>query len=221
MGMVILVRHGQASFGADDYDVLSETGWAQSRALGRWLAERGVVADAVLHGEMRRQRETAEAMVEAAGWPGAPAIDPGWNEFDHRAVVAAFPHDPEEVDARSFQEVFTAALGRWASGEHDADYPETYADFAKRAAAALARVCAGTGPGGTVVVSSSGGPIAAACAALIEPDRRAAERAGMWQRLNAVIVNASYSRVAVGSTGPRLLTLNEHEHLSADQRTYR
>ena len=41
MGVVLLVRHGQASFGADDYDVLSETGWEQCRLLGAHLAARG------------------------------------------------------------------------------------------------------------------------------------------------------------------------------------
>ena len=40
-GSVLLVRHGQASFGADDYDVLSETGLGAGRLLGAWLAERG------------------------------------------------------------------------------------------------------------------------------------------------------------------------------------
>jgi broad specificity phosphatase PhoE len=34
MGQVLLIRHGQASFGADDYDVLSDLGWTQGRALG-------------------------------------------------------------------------------------------------------------------------------------------------------------------------------------------
>ena len=53
MGVVLLVRHGQASFGAEDYDVLSETGWEQSRLLGAWLGERKVTPDAVLHGDMR------------------------------------------------------------------------------------------------------------------------------------------------------------------------
>ncbi len=220
MGQVLLVRHGQASFGADDYDVLSETGWEQSRALGRWLAERGVVADAVLHGEMRRQRETAEAMAQAAGWTVATAVDAGWNEFDHRAVVAAFGGVPDTVDRAGFQAAFTAALGRWIAGE-PGEVPESFPDFAKRAAAALTRACAGAGPGGTVVVSSSGGPIAAACAALLEPDRPTVERGALWARLNTVILNASCSRVVIGSTGPRLLTFNEHDHVPEAQRTYR
>ena len=224
MGVVILVRHGQASFGADDYDVLSETGWAQSRATGRWLAERGVVPDLVLHGEMRRQRETAEAMVDAAGWAATPALDAGWNEFDHRAVVAAFPHAESGVpDIQEFQRIFVAALERWVSGADDgtAGYPETYLAFAERTSLALERACAAAGPGGTVLVSSSGGPIAAACAHLVDPDRDARARAGVWQRLNAVIVNASYTRVVVGAAGPRLLTLNEHPHLAGDLLTYR
>lgn len=220
MGVVLLVRHGQASFGAEDYDVLSETGWEQSRVLGRWLAERGVVADVVLSGEMRRQRETAQALCEAAGWSAPVAVDAGWNEFDHRAVVASFPRSDDTVDPHAFQDLFRAAVARWAAGEHD-DVPETFADFARRSAAALERACAGAGPGGTVVVSSSGGPIAAACAALVEPDRRAGERAGAWQRMNEVVVNASYSRIVVGANGARLLTFNEHEHLTAALRTYR
>jgi broad specificity phosphatase PhoE len=221
MGQVILVRHGQASFGADDYDVLSEAGREQSRVLGRWLRERGVVADVVLHGEMRRQRETAEGLVEAAGWAAEPAVDAGWNEFDHRAVVAAFPAAGDVVDMKAFQAVFSDALDRWVSGDHVEEYPETYVDFAKRAAAALTRACAGAGPGGTVLVSSSGGPIAAACVALLEPERPTVERAGAWQRMNTVILNAAYSRVVVGSTGARLLTFNEHEHLTESLRTYR
>ncbi len=220
MGQVLLVRHGQASFGADDYDVLSETGWEQSRALGRWLAGRGVVADAVLHGEMRRQRETAEAMAQAAGWTVGSAVDPGWNEFDHRAVVAAFGGVPDTVDRAGFQSAFTGALERWIAGEAG-EVPESFPEFAKRAAAALTRACAGAGPGGTVVVSSSGGPIAAACAALLEPERPTAQRGPLWVRLNTVILNASCSRVVVGSTGPRLLTFNEHDHLSGPLRTYR
>ena len=41
MGVLLLVRHGQASFGTADYDVLSETGWEQGRLLGAGCATRG------------------------------------------------------------------------------------------------------------------------------------------------------------------------------------
>ena len=77
MGLVLLVRHGQASFGADDYDVLSETGVEQSRVLGRFLAAAGISPGAVVHGAMKRQRDTATAMVEAAGLVGCPGARRG------------------------------------------------------------------------------------------------------------------------------------------------
>lgn len=226
MGILLLVRHGQASFDADDYDVLSASGRLQSRVLGRWLAEREVRPDVVLHGRMRRQRDTAVEMAEAAGWAVTPEEDPGWDEFDHLGVVAAYPHEPwmgvpgDRLDRRGFQRLFTRAVARWVGGEQEG-YAETYLGFADRVAGALGRASERAGPGGTVVVCSSGGPIAASVAALLLPEADAVGRAPAWQRLNTVVVNAAYSRVIVGATGAHLLTFNEHPHLGADLLTYR
>ena len=53
MGTLYLVRHGQASFGADDYDQLSDLGRRQSVRLGQYLRERygdGLRFNAVLTG---------------------------------------------------------------------------------------------------------------------------------------------------------------------------
>lgn len=226
MGVLLLVRHGQASFGADDYDVLSGTGHEQGRLLGRYLASRGVTPTAVVRGAMRRHRETAEAMLEGGGWSTEVVVDPGWDEFDHLAVVAGLPDLPAgELDRRGFQEVFERATERWTAGEHDADYPESYAAFLARVRGSLARAAGSAGPGGTVVVVTSGGPIAAACAALLDPEAaesgEAAALARAWRRLNTVVVNASFSRVTAGRTGPRLLTFNEHPHLEGEHLTYR
>ncbi|MGZ4446327.1 MAG: histidine phosphatase family protein [Nocardioides sp.] len=228
MGVVLLVRHGQASFGADDYDVLSETGWEQSRLLGRWLGDRAVVPDVLLRGDMRRHRETAEGMAEGAGWSGEASADPGWNEFDHLGVVDALFRSgevavpPGELDRRGFQQAFEQATARWTSGRHDADYPEPWSAFVDRVRGALGRACDAAGPGGTVVAVSSGGPIAAACAALVDPHGDdPATYARLWSRFNTVTVNSSVTRVVVGSTGARLLTFNEHPHLEGETLTYR
>lgn len=224
MGVLFLVRHGQASFGADDYDVLSETGWEQARALGAWLEERRAVPDVILRGDMRRHRETAQSMVTGGGWGAPVEVDPGWNEFDHLGVLAAYPdiaqgHDP---DRREFQQIFERATARWTSGEFDADYPEAYAAFVARVRAALERAATRAGRGGTAVVVSSGGPIALACAVLVDPTGSdPATLARLWSRFNTVVVNSSVTRVVVGSTGPRLLTFNEHAHLEGDSLTYR
>jgi broad specificity phosphatase PhoE len=217
MGLVLLVRHGQASFGAEDYDVLSEVGWAQGRLLGSWLAERGVVPTAVIHGDLRRQRDTTLAMAEGAGWSVDPVVDPGWDEFDHVGMVAAYPALPPDVDLtdrRAFQRLFEEATAHWTAGE-PGDFAETYAGFEGRVRGALDRATEAAGSGATVVVVSSGGPIAVACSALVDPGAR------LWQRFNTVIVNSSVTRVVVGSTGSRLLTFNEHAHLEGDHLTYR
>ncbi len=224
MGVVLLVRHGQASFGADDYDVLSETGWEQSRLLGRYLSERGVGPDVVLRGKMRRHRETAEGMVEGAGWSAAVEVDDGWDEFDHLGVVASYPDLPQDraLDRREFQQVFESATKRWTAGEHDVDYPESYVAFRNRVGDALARATERAGSGSTVVVVSSGGPIGSACASLVAPsDAEPPVLASLWARFNAVTVNTSVTRLVVGSAGARLLTFNEHAHLEGDQLTYR
>jgi broad specificity phosphatase PhoE len=220
MGVVLLVRHGQASFGADDYDVLSETGLEQSRMLGRALADQGVVPSAVVHGVMRRQRDTAIAMVEGGGWSVAPELDEGWNEFDHVAVVArsSQPGSLVSLDRRGFQDLFEAATARWSGGENDDEYDETWPSFLGRVVDALDRAFARDG---VTVVVSSGGPIAAVCATLVDPSATADQVPRLWNAFNTVNTNASVTRVLQGSTGRRLLSFNEHSHLPRDLVTYR
>ena len=77
MGTLYLVRHGQASFGAADYDQLSELGQRQSVRLGEYLANKGVTLDAVLTGTLRRHQQTYAGIAQGAGscvmrlqWPG-------------------------------------------------------------------------------------------------------------------------------------------------------
>ncbi|NDC62316.1 MAG: histidine phosphatase family protein, partial [Betaproteobacteria bacterium] len=78
MGTLYLVRHGQASFGADDYDQLSELGQRQSRRLGAYFRERGLTFEAVITGSLKRQQQTWLGIQEGLGqtllqplvWPG-------------------------------------------------------------------------------------------------------------------------------------------------------
>jgi broad specificity phosphatase PhoE len=219
MGMVLLVRHGQASFGAADYDVLSETGREQSRVLGRALAAQGVTPAAVVHGAMRRQRDTALALLEGTGWAVAPELDEGWNEFDHVAVVArSAPEPAASLDRRGFQRLFEEATARWSGGAHDQDYDESWPAFQARVSDALARAFARDG---LTVAVSSGGPIAAVCATLVDPAAAPEQLPRLWNAFNTVTVNASVTRILEGSTGRRLLSFNEHAHLPRELVTYR
>ena len=220
MGQVLLVRHGQASWDADDYDALSETGWEQSRLLGRALAGRGVEATLVVHGSMRRHRETAEA----AGLADRATVDPGWDEFDHLEMLGAVP-SPAEGRAPTrgeFQAWFEAATDRWTDGEHDTDYEETFDAFGDRVTAALRRT-AEAAVSGTAVVLTSGGPTAWAVATLLGADLEREGRVRLWRRLNPVCVNSGVTKVVTGRRGLTLVSFNEHTHLDPkpDLLTYR
>ncbi|HEY0645617.1 MAG TPA: histidine phosphatase family protein [Nocardioides sp.] len=223
MSKVLLVRHGQASFGADDYDNLSPTGHEQSRVLGAALAARGVRADVVVAGEMKRHSQTAAGVLEGSGWGADVDVDAGWNEFDHLQVLAV--HDqPTTVEGESekvaFQRWFEEATLRWTSGDHDEHYDESFGAFPSRVDAAMARLVGALPAKGTAVVLTSGGPIAWAAASLLADSP--ASRTDLWLRLNPVSINTGVSTVVCGARGTMLVAFNAHDHLSSpDLLTYR
>ncbi|MBC2934018.1 histidine phosphatase family protein [Nocardioides sp. zg-1228] len=222
MSSILLVRHGQASFGAADYDELSRTGHEQSRLLGAALAARGVVPDLVVTGGMRRHAQTAAGVLDGAGWSTPADVDRGWSEFDHLQVLAV--HDQPttaggESEKAAFQRWFEEATRRWTSGDHDESYDESFAAFTARVGAALDRLADALPRSGTAVVLTSGGPVAWAAASLLadgEPTRT-----DLWLRLNPVSINTGTSTVVRGSRGTTLVTFNAADHLSPDLITYR
>ncbi len=222
MGQLLLVRHGQASWGSADYDVLSETGWEQARLLGRALAARGIVPDVAIIGGMRRHRETAEACLGELPGAGRPRIDSDWDEFDHVSMLAKLkpPFEGRAPTKGEFQEWFEAATDRWTGGDYDHDYTEPFTAFTDRVGAALRRTAEGTASG-TAIVFSSGGPIAWATASLLSDGSDAAST--LWRKLNPVCVNSGVTRMVTGSRGTTLVSFNEHAHLDGvpDVLTYR
>jgi broad specificity phosphatase PhoE len=213
MGQLLLVRHGQASFGADDYDALSPLGFEQSTLLGGNLAQRRIRVARVVQGGMRRHRETAETCVAAAGWQVPDlVVDQGWDEFDFGAVLALHPQDlGDTVPSKAqFQEWYELATAAWIAGE-DRPYAETFVAFTDRVGAALDRAVALTADG-DVAVFSSGGPIAWAVATVLAPTA-GADHAALWERLNRTMVNSSLTRLICGSRGVNLLSFNEQSHL--------
>jgi broad specificity phosphatase PhoE len=212
VSVVLLVRHGQASWGAEDYDQLSALGEQQSRLLGAALAARGVLPDLIVRGAMNRHRQTAEATATGAGWTGPVVEDGGWNEFDHRQMLALHPRrvgEDEDVTRAEFQRWFEEATLRWAGGRHADEYDESFTAFGERVEAALRRTVERLESKQTAVVFTSGGPIAWTVAALLRGGT------GVWTALNPVVVNASVTMVVVGRRGTTLVSFNEHSHLEA------
>lgn len=209
MSVLLLVRHGQASFGAADYDALSEVGHEQARILGRALKARGVRPDRIIRGRMRRHEETAAGIIDGLGGGPDPVIDEGWNEFDFLQVLAVHPVPAEpDLDHAGFQRFFEDATARWTGGTYDHEYEESFEEFTARVDGALHRAAAAEG---LTIVVTSGGPIGLVASRLTAGD------AGLWQRFNRVAVNSAVTKVITGRSGGTLSTFNEHSHLEHDR----
>ncbi len=229
MGAIYLIRHGQASFGAGDYDKLSPLGVEQAVILGRALAARGLAPDAVICGRMRRHRETAQHCLTAMGRAAQWHEDPAWNEYDHETMIEAYRPQFRDKAAmaaelaaagnprRAFQDIFAEAMRRWTSGGHDADYPEPWPAFCARSEGAVRALQAAPGRSRTALVFTSGGPIGAVARHLLGlADEHAL-------RLNWTLANAAVTKLIYSERSIYLSTLNEHAHFEHDSRfiTYR
>lgn len=223
MSQLLLVRHGQASFGAADYDALSALGHEQSRLLGAVLRERGVVPETLLRGAMRRHDETAVGLLAGRGDQVPVQVDPGWDEFDFQHLLEVHGGSSNIADPRAFQQLLEAATDRWTSGANDEEYAESFPAFVHRVEGALERARALLAGARTVVVVTSGGPIALAAALLVGGSADVRTLGRWWGALNRVTVNTGVTKVLAGRRGLTLSTYNEHAHLEADARllTYR
>ena len=203
--------------------MLSETGWEQSRLLGKALAARGIVPDIAVQGGMRRHRETAEACLGELPGDPEPLVDDGWDEFDHVAMLEKLraPFEGRQPTKAEFQEWFEAATDRWTGGEYDEEYTEPFGAFTDRVGSALRRTAerGGVGHGARVQQRRTdllGGG---------QPARRGAPRPAqkLWRKLNPVCVNSGLTRLVNGRRGTTLVSFNEHAHLDGvpDVLTYR
>ncbi len=234
MNAVYLVRHGQASFGADDYDRLSPLGEEQARLLGGWARDCGFDLGQVALGTARRHRQSAEQCLTAYG-AGPVAqdwiVDAGFDEFDHHEVMIRFRPDLAEPGAlgrfltqsdhphRAFQQMFAAAVARWVGGAHDSDYRESWPAFRRRCQAGLDRLMATVDPARQVWVFTSAGTIGALLQGVLAiPDARIFE-------LNWALVNTGVTQLRCRPGGVSLGYFNGQAHLERRRRpgliTYR
>lgn len=216
MGAIHLIRHGQASWGAEDYDQLSDRGTQQGSLLGTSWEAGGWAPTHCVAGSLRRHAQTAVATIDACGQGDGYDVDAGWDEYDVSVLLQAVQEQTggRGIAPREFQPLLDAALERWIDGE--AGLGSSFAEFSAAVLGALERTVQRAGRSGEqVAVFTSGGPIAMVVSHLMAGDP------SVFVRLNAVVVNASVTTIIVGSTGPRLLTFNEHGHLPRDLVTFR
>ncbi len=221
MASIYLIRHGQASFGQENYDKLSELGEQQATRLGQVLSQRLPMFDAVCLGTMFRHEQTASNCLMEFGArleDLAPIYEAGWNEYDHQDILAQLR--PEFASAKGltnylrkqanpkkvFEDDFNAAIDRWISGAYDKDYSESWAAYTSRVHHALKNTLANNAGARNIAVFTSGGPISLVSQHLlgVQPEK--------IMQMNWTLLNCGVTKLV--ATGSRLFvaSLNEHTH---------
>jgi broad specificity phosphatase PhoE len=171
MGTLYLVRHGQASFGAADYDQLSPLGAQQCERLGAYFKARGRHFQAVLRGTLRRQEQSLTALLQGLGDTPTASVHPALNEYDSASVVRAIhpeplpPADSPEAYRHHFR-VLRQGLTAWMEGRVAPEGMPAYSDWSAGIAAVLDHVR--RTHDGDVLLVSSGGPISTAVGQVLQ-----------------------------------------------------
>jgi broad specificity phosphatase PhoE len=230
MSRLILVRHSQASFFADNYDRLSPLGERQARALGEHWARLGTDFDEVIVGPRERQIKTEEIVRSIASsngksWPRAE-IRPEFDEHcvdqllgtplaellrhhpQLRALSAEYRNAavPEQVQ-RSFQRLFEAICHLWCTAAPGTEAIESWSTFQARVESGLRRVLQSPAKNRTIAVFTSVGNITVALGLALGCSPAQALELG-WRLKNCSVTELIFS-------GPRVTLdhFNSQAHL--------
>lgn len=169
MTEILIVRHGQAAFGTDDYDRLTEQGWHQAQLLGRYFRSVGVAFGSVFIGSLRRHRETLAGIADAFDTLPDVEVLPGLNEYDFHGLVAEYgrlrQQTIDHTNSKAFYRSLRDALLAWERRELQGS--ESFAEFHRRVLATLDTLAGAAGP---VLVVTSGGAASAIAAEVLGAD---------------------------------------------------
>ena len=214
MGNVYLVRHGQASFGAADYDNLSELGVRQSVRLGEYFRHKGLAFDAVMTGSLRRHAQTWAGIAQGAGAAAVPLTWAGLNEYDSEAVIRAIHAQPlakpdtPELYRHHFR-LLRDGLTQWMNGVVSPQGMPSYPEFVAGVSSALDHVR--TQCTGNVLIVTSGGPISTAIGHLLGTTPETTVE------LNFRIRNTSVTELTFNPKRHMLVTYNTLPHLDEEK----
>jgi broad specificity phosphatase PhoE len=213
MGTLYLVRHGQASLGAADYDQLSPLGQRQCERLGEWFSAHGLAFDAVFTGTLKRHVQSLHAIEATLGAQPQAVARPGLNEYDSEAVIRAVHEGPlappaTAEDARAHFRRLREGLAAWMAGRAQPAGMPAHADFVAGIAAVLDEVRARHAEQRVLVVSS-GGPISHAVGQVLGLDHEAVIDLNMHLR------NSALCEIRVSPRRHTLVSFNTLPHLAA------
>ena len=213
MSEIYFIRHGQASFGKADYDILSPSGERQSEILAKYLSGTGIQFDAIYCGQMKRHIDTASPMIRFYEKNNIPipsfTFVKEFDEYNAGALIAArlkqdmaegtdtkaktVDFDDIRKDKKAFQTFFAETVYQWVEGGYDhMDGIESYPDFCNRVGRGLERIIRDNGRGKRLAVFTSGGPISVVVKDALELSGNKAMNLS-WQIMNASITCLKYS----------------------------
>jgi broad specificity phosphatase PhoE len=232
MSTLYLLRHGQASFGTDNYDQLSPTGREQAQVLGQFFAESGERIDRIYSGSLVRQRETADLLADALGMSRSDIlVESAFDEYESDHILKAFaasltPAQLTEAgwpalkhDRRRFQFFLERAARAWVDGSVAAKEMVPWATFHGRIIQKMQEIMQREGRSKTLALSTSGGVIGTIVAHVLG----AVNHAGI--ELNWAVHNASITRLIYSADKVSLSMFNALPHFERPERrqlvTYR
>ena len=223
MTTIYLVRHGQASFGAQNYDQLSALGISQAQVLNQYLMHVLKEQPYTVAGTMQRHQQTAQFALEGITHTELEMVS-AWNEFDHQEVFAKYDANfaqPQHLKAQMAHienprdylvQIFSQAMQRWASTEFDHEYVETWSAFQARVEHALTSLSEHLSAhhASNAVIFTSGGVISVAVGKVLGLS------AENIFALNWAIANCSITKLRLVDGKLELLSFNEHQYLQQE-----
>jgi broad specificity phosphatase PhoE len=223
MTEIYLIRHGQASFGTDDYDKLSPLGEHQCVLLGRHLAATGLTFDAIYSGPLQRQRESCRITGEHTGVADDAAVHEAFREYDAREIFNAYlpqvmeshpelaAHEQDiHQDRRLFQRALMAVMDAWLDEARCHEPIETWPQFRARVIEQIRELLDTHASRERIAIHTSGGVIAVAVGHALGLDSRRTI-AMNWQ-----VINSAVTKLHFGRSGFMLAGFNNIAHLEKE-----
>jgi broad specificity phosphatase PhoE len=218
-----LVRHGQASLGASNYDQLSNIGREQAQLLGQHLHSLNVRFETVVSGTLSRQVDTAHALLDAyrSANAQAPAVrkDERLNEYDFEPILRtyAFLNGIDAIplkDPRALYVFLENALSAWVRGDLSSPAIAPWNAFRDRCTQSISAIAAALPRDGRALVVSSGGVVSAVLSEVLgtEPLR--------FVDLNLAIRNSAITRLDYRAGRLTLMSFNTCPHLEQPSRRH-
>lgn len=220
MADLLIIRHGQASFGADNYDQLSTLGQRQADLTGEFLSQSGVHFSAAFSGDLSRQRETGERILEQLEDAPSLVIDPRLNEVQTDEQMAVMTpllceQDPRfatliadmNKDSKSFQKIIETVFNYWVSPNCQVAGIQSWQDYSAGVVSAFEAARASAESGSTSAIFTSGGTIATLVGHVLG---LSADRVYEFYE---PVFNCSITRLIFNSRKCSLSTFNDVSHL--------